>query len=716
MLVALPSSIAFGVITYSSIGPEYAGIGAMAGMVGAGAMGLAAPIFGRTKGLISAPCAPSAAVLTAFIAALIAGGSGITASEILPLLVLTAIMAGIFQVVYGVIGGGNLIKFIPYPVVSGYLSAVALIIAIGQLPKLFGLPKGTHLFSGLASPELWRWEGIVIGLVTIVLMLTSHRITMRLPSAIIGLIGGVAAYFIIAAFSPALLSLDANALVIGQLKASGSFLSTVGERLSSLFSIKAETIGLIVVPALTLSVLLSIDTLKTCIGLDAITGNRHNSNKELRGQGIANLFSAFTGGMPGAGTMGPTLVNVSSGGRTFMSGLIEGGFVILAAILLGGLIAWVPIASLAGILLVIAYRMFDKGMFRLLKHRTSRFDFAVIAGVIVVALADDLIAASGVGVALAILLFLRDQIKGSVIRRKLYLNQISSKTRRLDAERAVLHRDGEKAVCCELQGNLFFGTTDQLFTQIEPDLKTKLYVIFDMRRVQSMDYTAAHLFELMHARLAKRGGRLILCHMPLALMEERDFEKYLREMGVVKRHTGVKVCDTLDYALEWTEERLLDASGIERKNEETRLKLREFHLFREFEDDIMVDLLKCMTEAEFKSGEKIVSSGDTGDELFLVRKGSVRIMLPLGGAKWHHLATVSQGDFFGELSFIDKNVRSADVVAKTPTNLYVLSRAKFNEKALANPTLGIKVFARLASAAAARLRLTDAELKSLEEG
>jgi len=715
MLVALPSAIAFGVVTYTMLGPEYAGMGAMTGMLGAAALGLVAPFFGRTGGLISAPCAPSSAVLTAFIIGLISGGAKLSPAEILPLLIVTGLLAAGFQIVYGALAIGKLIKFIPYPVVSGYLSGVAVLIAIGQLPKLLGLPKGVGLMHGLTSPGLWRWEVVVIGLVTIVLMAVAQRITKKLPAAIIGLAGGVIAYFIMAAFIPAMRSLDGNTLVIGRINAPGPFLDTAWQRLASVFSVKMSSLKLVIVPALTLSVLLSIDTLKTCVGLDALTRSRHNSNRELMGQGIANLVAAISGGMPGAGTMGPTLVNVSSGGKTFRSGLIEGVFVIMAVLALGGLIAWVPIGALAGLLLVIAWKMFDKGIFRLLRHSSSRLDFAVIAGVIIVAITVDLIAASGVGVALAIALFVRDQIKNTVMRRKHYLNQISSKTRRIDLERETLARDGGDGVFCELQGNLFFGTTDQLYSQLEPDLKKKHFILLDMRRVHSMDYTAAHLFEQMQSQLAERGGQLLMSGMPSGLMEERDYEKYLKELGVVRKGKGAMVFETADAGLEWMEERILERAGVKKTGAEERLNLADFHLLREFDAATLNDLASCMTEVSLNAGEKVVSQGDKGDEIFLVRKGSVNIMLRLEGGKKHHLATISRGDFFGELSFLDRNVRSADVEAKTPTELYVITRSRFNDKSRANAELGVKVFARLASAIAERLRKTDAELRALEE-
>lgn len=717
MLVALPSSIAFGVLTYTVMGPEYAAMGAVAGILGAASLGLVAPLFGRTGGLISAPCAPSAAVLSALISGLLSGKNGahLTPSDILPFLALTALLASGLQILYGIIGGGRLIKFIPYPVVSGYLSGVGVLIALGQLPKLLGLPKGTSLAHGLITLDLWRWEGLVVGVVTMVLMVTAPLITKKLPAAIVGLSGGIAAYFIIALFFPGLLSLHANSLVIGPIQASASFIDSTVSRAASLSSINPASIRLVIVPALTLSVLLSIDTLKTCVGLDALTRRRHKSDRELVGQGIGNMASFLVGGMPGAGTMGPTLVNVTSGGRTHRSGIIEGGFVVLALLLLSRLIAWVPIGALAGILLVIAWRMFDRSMFRLLLYPAGRLDFAVIAGVIIVSLTVDLIAASVAGVALAILLFIRDQVRGSVIRRKLYLNQTSSKTRRLASEREVLNRRGDQGAFCELQGNLFFGTTDQLFTQLEPDLRTRRFILFDMRRVQSMDYTAAHLFEQMHAQLAERGGQLLLSGMPSGLLEERDFEHYLAQLGVVRKGGGVMISETLDGALEWMEERIIEAAGVAKKNEEELLDVKDFDLFRGFDEGTLKELSACMSERSVARGEKVVSQGDEGDEIFLVRRGSVRIMLPLDGGKRHHLATIGRGDFFGEISFLDRGVRSADVEAKVPTDLFVLSRARFNEQSKSNVTLGVKVFARMASAIAERLRHTDAELQSLEE-
>jgi sulfate permease, SulP family len=487
--------------------------------------------------------------------------------------------------------------------------------------------------------------------------------------------------------------------------------------MKSLFSIDLSSLKLIIVPAITLSVLLSIDTLKTCVVLDVLTRKRHNSDRELIGQGIGNFASFLCGGVPGSGTMGPTLVNISSGGRHPRSGIIEGTLVIITLLLLSRVVAWVPISALAAILLVIAGRMFDwRSMLRLLRSHEGRLDFAVIAGVVLVAATFDLVAASLVGVALAILLFIRDQIHGSVIRRKRGLDEVSSKTNRLDTERDILRKHGSQAVLCELQGNLFFGTTDQLFSQLEEDLQTKRFILLDLRRVQSMDYTAAHLFEQMQEMLDERGGRLLFTGMPSGLYNNRDFERYLAQLGVVREGGGgVMVSQTLDSALEWTEDRILEEFNIARNTDESPLDLKDFDLFREFDGTRLEKLATCVTQISFPQGKRIFSYGDSGDELFLVRRGSVKVLLPLKGNIYHHLATVERGDFFGEVSFLDKSVRSTSVEAKVDTDLYVLSRLRFNEQSHSDPIFGVLVFARLALTLAKRLRHTDGELQALEE-
>jgi len=717
MLVALPSAIAFGVLIFSVMGPQYAGMGALAGILGSIALGLVTPWIGRTGGLIAAPCAPSAAVLSAMVASLLAGATGraFQPDEILPLIAVTAILASVLQVVYGAIGGGRLIKFVPFQVVSGYLSGVGVLIALSQIPKLLGLEEGVPLLHGLIRPSDWVWQSLLVGLVTMGVTVLAPRVIRKVPATIVGLAGGMGAYGILAMGDPALRNLRDNPLIIGPIETSGSFLGAVAHHAASLFSVDPHLVSHVMIPALTLSVLLSIDTLKTCVVLDALTRGRHHSDRELLGQGMGNFIAGLIGGMPGAGTMGPTLVNVTSGGRTFRSGLVQGVLVVAVFFALGSLVAWVPIGALAGVLLIVAWRMIDWRQVKLLKSRNGRLDFAVIISVVLVAVAVDLIVATGVGIALAVLLFLRDQIRGSVIRRKHYLNQFSSKTRRLAHQRAILKAKGDQGVFCELQGNLFFGTTDQLLTQLDEDLKKRDYILLDMRRVQSMDFTAAHLLEQLQERLFERGGQLLLSGMPSGLLDERDFERYLAGLGVVRKGGGVMVSDTLDGALEWIENRILEQEGAAPEDDETLLTLGEIDLFRSLSPDVLNTLSACVREEHVPEGGRIFSCGDSGDEIYFVRKGSIRILLPLEGGRRHHLATIGRGDYFGELSFLDRMTRSADAEAKVASDFFILSRTAFENLQENAPALGHVLFNRLAVQMAERLRHTDMELRMIEE-
>jgi len=715
MLVALPSAIAFGVLVFSSIDPALAGQGALFGMLGAAALGLVAPLSGGTPALITAPCAPSAAILAALATQLVSGG--VEPERIPGLLALTALIAGGLQVVYGLIKGGRFIKYIPYPVVSGYLSGVGLIIALGQLPKLLGLSKDTGLMHGLIAPAQWQWPGVVVGIVTIAVMIYAPRLTKKVPAAILGLLSGVVIYLLLGAVAvPELLTVKSNSLVIGPIESSGSFLQSVIAQFQALLHIRAEDLRLVGYAALALSALLSIDTLKTCVVLDALTKGRHNSNRELFGQGIGNLAAFAVGGMPGAGTMGPTLVNVTSGGTTNRSGSLEGIFVVLAILALSPLIAWVPISALAGILLVVAFRMFDWSAFKLLKHKETRFDFAVIAAVVVVAETVGLIAASGTGVGLAILLFIRDQIRISVLRRRATLKEVSSKMQRLEGERELLAEHGDLGAVFDLQGNLFFGTTDQLFTEVESDLRLRRWMLFDMRRVQSMDYTAANLCRQMHTRLAEHGGALSFCGMPSSLTKRMDIQRYLVQLGLLGTHeSAIRVFETRDEAIEWMENQILATVGWAAGETLKPLELHEIELLSHVDRETLDELSRCVHSRSVTAGDKVFTRGEEGDEIFLIRSGVVRILLPLIRGKQHHLATFTRGDYFGEMAFIDRETRSADAAAKTDCELYVLSREEFDTHVTANPLMGVQVFERLAHAVSLRLRQTNAELRTIED-
>jgi len=711
MFVTLPSAIAFGVTIFAPLGGTYAAYGALAGILGTTAVGIVAASFGGTNRLISAPCAPAAAVLAAFAIEL--SQQGISAESAVLSLTLTALVCGILQLLFGTIGLGRLIKYMPYPVVSGYLSGVGLTIIVSQIPKFLGAPKGINFWDALGSPSMWHCQGIFVGAVTMAVMVAAPAVIKAVPAAILGLASGIIAYMGLCFAYPSLCLLEGNTLVIGPLAGSGASLSdTIFGHWKAFGGMNITAIGNLLVPAVTLAVLLSIDTLKTCIVLDTLTRSRHNSNKELIGQGLGNLTSSLIGGMPGAGTMGATLVNISSGARTRLSGIIEGSLALVVFLILGKLIAWVPIAALSGILIVIGFRMLDRHSLLLLKSRSTILDFFVIVAVVIVALTVSLIAASGAGIALAIGLFIREQIHGSIVRSKTYGNQNFSKQIRLPEEMAILEKHGDRSVVFELQGSLFFGTTDQLYTALEPELKTRSYIILDMRRVQSVDVTAAHMLQQVEDMLAENKAFLILSQLPENVSGGHDLRQYFDQLGQARQESCAKTFDELDNAMEWVENRIIEEARLERIQEKP-LELREIDLFKNRKEKALAALESCMEMRSHKAGEKIFSIGETGDEIFLIRSGTVRIVLPLGGKQSHHLATFGRGDFFGEMAFLDKAPRSADAMAFTDTDLFVLSRSRFDTLADEHKKIAINLIEGIARVLAIRLRYANTELRTL---
>ncbi len=713
MLVALPSAIAFGITIFAPLGADFGAKGALAGMLGVTALGLIAATFGGTQRLISAPCAPAAAVLSALTIQMSQAGVG--SGAIVMSLFLVALVASGSQILFGVLKIGQLIKYMPFPVVSGYLSGVGLIIIFSQIPKWLALPKGMNWFDGFQHPELWQTPSLLIGMATAAVMVLAPKISTKVPAVIQGLVAGVLMYWCLA-FSayPELQVLANNHFIIGPLSAD---LGGLGQAITtpwvSLGQMALPHWEQVLVPAITLAVLLSIDTLKTCVVLDALSGTRHNSNKELIGQGLGNLVSTLIGGSPGAGTMGATLVNKASGGETAMSGVFQGLWALLAVLLLTPLIAWIPVAALAALLVVIGVKMIDWHSIELVKSRDTVLDFAVIAVVVLVANTMSLIAASGLGVTLAILMFVTEQIHTSTVRRKTYGNKIFSKRIRTQAERELLATEGDKTIVFELQGSLFFGTTDQLYGSIESDIQKAKFVLMDFQRVQSLDVTAGHMIERIQKMMDERDAILILSRLPERLPSGRDLKTYVDHIGLLKE-SNTKVFAEMTDALEWIEDETIRLHKLEIQNTES-LALTDFDLFKDLTASEAKELNETAKHLSFKKGELIYEHGTRGNSLLLIARGQIKLTLPVKGGQHVHLLTLGKGQFFGEMSFLDGHAHSADAYAIEDTELMNIDRESLAHAIGQDQRMMLIIFKKISLAIAERLRHSNAELHDLRE-
>ncbi len=716
MLVALPAAIAFGVTVYSTISPQYAAFGALTGALGAMALGLIAPTFGGTDRLISAPCAPAAAILSAF--AIEMAHQGNEPTSIVLLVTVLGILGGLLQLLIGFLGIGRLIRYIPYPVVSGYMSAVGLIIIGSQLPKFAGAPMDTAWLEVIVNPQHWDWRGLVIGGATVFVTLSAGRFVRLIPSTIVGILAGMLVYAAIAVMDSSLRVLEGNGLVIGALGVTGDgYLGLITDRWSQIGTLQLSQIGGLVGSALTLAALLSIDTLKTCVVLDQLTRSRHDSNRELVAQGLANIVSSGVGGMPGAGTMGASMVNFSSGAKTRVSGIFEGLMTAVAALALGAFVAWIPVAALSGVLIVVGLRMIDTDPLRFLESTSTVIDFSVVLAVIGVALTVGLIAASATGVVLSVMLFLREQVGGVVLRRKSLVSERSSAWYRPVQEMRILETKGHSAIIFELQGSLFFGTSQQLYRLIEPEIQAISCLILDLQRVQSVDVTAAHTLNVIRDMLAEHRVPLILSTVRERLPNGRNLREFLELSGLEPDGKNVIYMPTLPAAIEWVEARVLIESGtLAVKEEETPLELHEIELFKGCAPDSLGDLKNCLENRSWHAGDTIFSSGEPGHELFLLRKGQVKLMGYIGrSTSLKHIATCGRGDFVGGLSFLDNQMHSNDAVAVTDCDMYVLTREKYNRLVEGNKPIAFVLLANLARMLAVRLRHANNELSILQD-
>ena len=353
--------------------------------------------------------------------------------------------------------------------------------------------------------------------------------------------------------------------------------------------------------------------------------------------------------------------------------------------------------------------MIDMKPLRFLESRATVFDFAVVAVVIGFALTVGLIAASAAGVALSILLFVREQVGGSVVRHKTFVNQRSSTWYRPEAEMRLIAQKGDKAIIFELQGSLFFGTTYELYSTLEPEIKTRDYIILDLRRVQSVDITAAHMLNQVRDMLRDRGVPLLMSNVREQLPNGRNLLEFFKQTGLIDGSDAVRVFKTIEAAIEWVEDRLI--GDIEQPaSEETPLHLQEMDLFQGRKDETIADLEGRMQQRTVKAGEAIFSIGDQDRNLYLIRRGAVRIMAPISGSRQlHHIATFGRGDFFGGLSFLDNRARSDNAVAHTDTDLFVLTLDQFNQLADDHKKLAFLLITSISRTLAQRLRHADGE-------
>ncbi len=468
-VVALPLALAFGVAS---------GAGATAGLYGAIILGFFASLFSGTSTQISGPTGPMTVVVASAIA---------TFGDDFNSVVTVIFLSGIIQISFGLVRIGKWIKFIPYPVISGFMSGIGIIIIILQINPFLGVESyGSVIQTIISLPstlKLVSVESLILASITLIIMfITPNVISKYVPSALIALI--------FVTYLSVYMNFDVQ---------------TIGKIPSSLpefiFPIKFNVLQLdtIILFAITLALLGSIDTLLTSVVADSMTKTKHKPNKELIAQGIGNSLCSLVGAIPGAGATMRTVLNIKSGGTTRLSGMIHSIMLLIIVLFLAPFASKIPLCVLSGILIKVGVDILDYKFLKIIK-KVSKQDLLIMLTVFLLTIFVDLIMAVGVGITFASVLAVYRISKNTRMQTNSIKNSIGFDNNLKNNYIEVL----------QIDGSLFFGTASILDRKIDKIRPNTKFVILDCLKVSFMDISAIFMIEEIINRLREKGVKVIL--------------------------------------------------------------------------------------------------------------------------------------------------------------------------------------------------------------
>ena len=532
-IVALPLAIAFGIA--SGVSPT---VGLITAIIG----GFMVSAFGGNSVQIGGPTGAFIVIVYNIIATF--GLQG---------LAIATFMAGVILVVMGLFHLGTVIKFIPYPIVVGFTAGIALTIFSTQINDFFGLglkdvpsefiPKWGVYFQNFHNID---WATLIVGLVSLLIIIVTPKISKKLPGALIAIIVvTIAVYFL-----KDILGLNVE---------------TIGDRFGSMsneipsphgFDISMATINQLLPSAFTIAVLCAIESLLSATVADGITGSRTNSNTELIGQGIANIAVPFFGGIPVTGAIARTMTNITNGGRTPVAGVVHTIVLLLIFLFLMPLINYVPMACLAAVLLVVSYNMSGwrtvVGIFK-----SPKSDISVLLVTFFLTVIFDLTIAIEIGLLLAVVLFLRRVMENTEI--KVYSEQLDIAEGTESNVHEVL--DVAKGVeVYEIDGPFFFGVATKFDELMRTSMSNKPIVrIIRMRKVPFIDSTGIHNLEILIRSTQNDGTHVVLSGV------KENVRQVLHHANIDKLIGEDHICDHITKAV-------MMANAIVAKNQQNMHK------------------------------------------------------------------------------------------------------------------------------------------------
>ena len=532
-IVAIPLAIAFGISS---------GVGPTEGLVTAIIAGFIISAFGGSKVQIGGPTG-------AFIVIIY----GIIQQHGLTGLLIATIMAGILLIFMGLFRLGNVIKFVPYPVIIGFTAGIAVTIFTTQMNDLFGMgiqdAPADFIHKWICYFEHWRdinWWAFAVGVVSLLIIVFSTKISKKIPGSLVAIVLMTLIVWLLREFGGV-----TSITTIGDLYTLPDGMPA--PHLPALHLAEGETLFNLVrdlfPSAFTIAMLGAIESLLSAMVADGVIGDKHNSNTELIAQGVANVVVPFFGGIPATGAIARTMTNINNGGRTPIAGIIHAVVLLLVLLFLGPLVGMIPMACLAGVLIVVSYNMSGWRSFLWLA-KAPKSDFIVMLVTFVLTVIFDLTIAIEVGLLLAVILFLKRTNEATVIRSfsdeidPTYHNDVRLHGNDLD----MLHIPPHTEVY-EIDGPYFFGIAnkfDEISQRIGAD--GQKVRILRMRKVSFMDSTGIHNLEQLYLRSQRCGMTLVLSGV------NKHVFKTLEKSGLVQLIGRENIRDHINGALARAEE------------------------------------------------------------------------------------------------------------------------------------------------------------------
>ncbi|OFY45056.1 MAG: sodium-independent anion transporter [Bacteroidetes bacterium GWF2_40_14] len=544
-IIALPLAIAFGIA--SGVTPQQ-------GLITAIIAGVLTSVFGGSSFLIGGPTGAFIVIIYGIVTQY-----GVTG------LIIATVLAGIMLVAMGLLKLGNIIKFIPYPIVVGFTSGIALVIFSTQIKDLLGLhidnlpsefiPKWISYFGHISTINYWE---AALGLFCILTIVLWPKITRKVPGSLVAIVAGTVIALIITHF----FKID---------------FATIGSKFPELASgiplprpetpkIDFAAIKVLFQPAITIALLCAIESLLAAMVADGVTGKRHNSNTELIGQGITNIITPFFGGIPSTGAIARTMANINNGGKTPVAGIIHAVVLLLIFLFLMPYAVYIPLSCLAAILIIVAYNMSEWRSFKYLL-KGHRADVAVLIITFFLTVVIDLTIAIEVGVILAIILFVKRISETSSI--KMIEDGVIAGTELHEFPNDIEMLDIPEGVeVFEIDGPFFFGLAnriDELDISADQEKKVRVRVI-RMRKVPFMDSTGLNNLRNLWKRSKKAHIQVVLSGVSENVMKSLVSSGFADEIG--REYILSHILPAMDKARE-TAKILEEASKKHKKEKRT---------------------------------------------------------------------------------------------------------------------------------------------------